>query len=170
MFGNLEDAGKPQCKASLLEWRSQTCQRVCRSTFGAETMACAEGMECGQFLRALMATLLAGKLVSLQVARSWWPIICLTDCRSLHDHLHRAGVPRVPADRRLAVDLAAIRQEFRRDSERIAIQWIPTTCQVADPLTKPMKCRDWWKAQEEGIRLPFDVLSKVIGKSDFEPV
>ncbi|CAE7658216.1 RE1 [Symbiodinium sp. CCMP2456] len=167
MFGNLEDATKNQTKASLLEWRSQTCQRVCRSTFGAETMACAEGLECGQFLRALLATLLAGKLIKLHDARGWWPIICLTDCRSLHDHLHRAGVPRVPADRRLAVDLAAIRQEFRRCSERVAIQWLPTTCQVADPLTKPMKCREWWRAQQDGIRLPFDVLSKVIGKPDF---
>ena len=143
MFGNLDEVDKDQTKASLLEWRSQTCQRVCRSTFGAETMACAEGLECGQFLRALLATLLTGKLVKLQDAREWWPIICLTDCRSLHDHLHRAGVPRIPADRRLAVDLAAIRQEFRRKTERAAIQWLPTTCQVADPLTKPMKCRDW---------------------------
>ena len=162
MFGNLDEAHKDQTKASLLEWRSQTCQRVCRSTFGAETMACAEGLESGQFLRALLATLLTGKLVRLQDAREWWPIICLTDCRSLHDHLHRAGIPRVPADRRLAVDLAAIRQEFRRKTERAAIQWLPTTCQVADPLTKPMKCRDWWQAQANGIRLPFDVLSKIV--------
>ncbi|CAE7353514.1 RE1 [Symbiodinium sp. KB8] len=162
MFGNLDEVDKDQTKASLLEWRSQTCQRVCRSTFGAETMACAEGLECGQFLRALLATLLTGKLVKLQDAREWWPIICLTDCRSLHDHLHRAGVPRIPADRRLAVDLAAIRQEFRRKTERAAIQWLPTTCQVADPLTKPMKCRDWWQAQANGIRLPFDVLSKIV--------
>ena len=165
MFGNLDEVGDKTTKASLLEWRSQTCQRVCRSTFGAETMACAEGMECGQYLRAMMATLLAGKLVRLNDARSWWPILCMTDCRSLHDHLHRAGVPRVPADRRLAVDLAAIRQDFRRDAERISMQWIPTTCQVADPLTKPMKCHEWWRAQKEGIRLPFDVLAKVVGRN-----
>eukprot|EP00439_Symbiodinium_sp_Y106_P045755 s2167_g5.t2 len=162
MFANLEETRETKVKASLLEWRSQTCQRVCRSTFGAETMACAEGLECGQFLRALLATLLAGRLVKLSEARQEWPIICLTDCRSLHDHLHRVGVPRVPADRRLAVDLAAIRQDLRRKTERAVIQWLPTTCQVADPLTKPMRCKEWWEAQREGIRLPFDVPAKVL--------
>ena len=165
VFGNLAEAAGRKMKVSLLEWRSQTCQRVCRSTFGAETMACAEGMEDAQYIRALMASLLEGRLVRLPEAREYWPVVCLTDCRSLHDHLHRAGVPRVPADRRLAIDLAAIRQEFRRVEEGISMQWIPTTCQVADPLTKPMRCHEWWQAQREGIQIPFDLLSKVVGKT-----
>ena len=164
VFGNLAEAAGRKMKVSLLEWRSQTCQRVCRSTFGAETMACAEGMEDAQYIRALMASLLEGRLVRLPEAREYWPVVCLTDCRSLHDHLHRAGVPRVPADRRLAIDLAAIRQEFRRVEEGISMQWIPTTCQVADPLTKPMRCHEWWQAQREGIQIPFDLLPKVVGK------
>ena len=83
-------------KGSLLEWRSQACKRVCRSTFGAETMACIEGIEACQYHRALLATLDSGKLVKLEEARKAWPMVAMTDCKSLHDHLHRAGIPRVP--------------------------------------------------------------------------
>ena len=31
--------------ASVVEWKSHACDRVCRSTFGAETMGCIEGIE-----------------------------------------------------------------------------------------------------------------------------
>ena len=50
---------------SLLERRSQACQRVCRSTFGAETMPRVEGLENAQYIRALLASLLKGRLVKL---------------------------------------------------------------------------------------------------------
>ena len=39
-------------RGSLLEWRSQSCKRVCRSTFGAETMSAVEGLEGAQYTRA----------------------------------------------------------------------------------------------------------------------
>ncbi|CAE7214247.1 GIP [Symbiodinium natans] len=141
-------------KPSLLEWRSQACKRVCRSTFGAETMSCAEGMEGGQFIRALFATLVCGHLVRLDGARQKWPLVCFSDCKSLHDHLHRTGPPRVAADRRLAIDLAAIRQELRLEQwgERVPLQWVPTAAQMADPLTKPMKCDTWWEMIRKGIK------------------
>ena len=51
------------CKTSLLEWRSQSCKRVCRSTSGAETMAAIEGLEGGQYMRALLGSLIHGRLV-----------------------------------------------------------------------------------------------------------
>ena len=144
-------------KGSLLEWRSQACKRVCRSTFGAETMACIEGIEACQYHRALLATLVSGRFVQLEEARKAWPMVAMTDCKSLHDHLHRAGIPRVPTDRRLAIDLASLRQELAAevwDRRRLPLQWIPTTCQLADPLTKPMQAGDWWKAIREGTQLP----------------
>ncbi|CAE7456103.1 RE1 [Symbiodinium sp. CCMP2592] len=140
------------CKASLLEWRSQSCKRVCRSTFGAETMSAVEGLEGGQYMRALRGSLLCGRLVKHEEIRGKWPILCLSDCKSLHDHLHKAGTPRLPADRRLAIDLAALRQElrFERWGSRLPLQWIPTAMQLADPLTKPMRTDVWWKNPERG--------------------
>ncbi|CAE7948536.1 RE1 [Symbiodinium sp. KB8] len=128
-------------RGSTLEWRSQSCKRVCRSTFGAETMAAAEGLEGAQYMRALLGTLLTGRLMGHAEARQRWPIVCLSDCKSLFDFLHKTGVPKMPSDRRLAIDLAALRQELRleRWSDRLPFQWIPTATQLADPLTKPKR-------------------------------
>ncbi|CAE7239520.1 RE1 [Symbiodinium natans] len=159
----------------MLEWRSQSCKRVCRSTFGAETMAGVEGLEGGQYTRSLFATLLKGDLVKVEEARSRWPLLCLTDCKSLFDHLQKTGVPRVPSDRRLAIDLTALRMELlvERWHAKIPLLWIPTGDQIADPLTKPMNCEEWWQRMKKGIRLPFrsgwlqaHEMSFVCGKAD----
>ena len=146
-----------RAQGSTLEWRSQSCKRVCRSTFGAETMAAAEGLEGAQYMRAFFGTLVTGKLMRHAEARRRWPIVCLSDCKSLFDFLHKAGVPKVPTDRRLAIDLAALRQELRLEkwSERLPFQWIPTSIQLADPLTKPKRVDGWWEAIANGVQLPF---------------
>ena len=143
---------------SILEWRSQACKRA----FGAETMSAVEGLEAAQYLRSLLATLVTGKLAKHNDALNFCPVLALTDCKSLHDYLHRAGQPRLPSDRRLAIDLAALRQDLRaevpegaRVQAAIPLRWIPTTMQMADILTKPKKGDDWWAAWEEGIQLPF---------------
>ena len=141
---------------SLLDWRSHACARVCRSTFGAETMAGGEGLEAGQYVRACLAALTTGQVVNIE--SSPWPLLCLTDCRSLYDHLHKAGPPKVPAEKRLAVDLAALRQGF--DSEcggrtKRPLAWIPTHLQLADVLTKPMRAEGWFRMLKGGITLPW---------------
>ncbi|CAE7207103.1 GIP [Symbiodinium sp. CCMP2592] len=146
----------------ILEWRSNASKRVCRSTFGAETMSAVEALEAAQYLRALMATLVSGRLVKHEQAAEFCPILALTDCKSLHDFLHRAGQPRLPSDRRLAIDLAALRQDLRAEvpagapqQKGIPFRWIPTTLQMADVLTKPRRGDEWWSMLEEGIQLPF---------------
>ena len=50
------------CRASMLDWRSSACSRVCRSTFAAETMACASAIENADYVRKFLETLLRGKL------------------------------------------------------------------------------------------------------------
>ncbi|OLP82117.1 Copia protein [Symbiodinium microadriaticum] len=139
---------------SIADWRSQAGQRVCRSTFGAETQACAEGLETGQYIRSMYESMLAGKLVSVEAARM--PILCLSDCRSLYDHLNKQGVPRVPTDKRLAVDLAALRQGLRSEmwSDELPIGWLPGSAQRADVLTKPQNPTDWWETADQKVLLP----------------
>jgi hypothetical protein len=86
-----------------------------------------------------------------------WKLLCLTDCRSLYDHLHKAGPPKVPAEKRLAVDLAALRQcldSERGEGARRPLAWIPTHVQFADCLTKPMKANGWHQVLREGFKLP----------------
>ena len=156
-FGEASTLKGDTCQLSTLEWRSQACQRVCRSTFGAETMACVEALENTQFLRALMATLLEGHLIKNEIAKDRWPILCVSDCKSLHDHLHRTGFPRIPTDRRLALDLAALRQQLQAEKwgQRVPLQWIPNLYQLADVLTKPVKATEWWPKVKDGMTLPF---------------
>ncbi|CAE7287015.1 RE1 [Symbiodinium sp. KB8] len=95
---------------SIADWKSRAGQRVCRSTFGAETQACAEGLETGQYMRSMLETLINGHLITVVL-----PVLCLSDCRSLYDHLNKQGIPRVPTDKRLAVDLAALRQALKSE-------------------------------------------------------
>ena len=137
-------------RVSLLDWKSLSCPRVCRSTFAAETMACAHGVEGGMYLCSLLDTLIKGKLVRPQAAKIQTRL--LTDCRSLYDHLMKDGIPRAPSDRRLAIDLAAIRQDLPSTS---GLSWVPTDLQLADLLTKPRKAQGWWKEVAGGLKLPF---------------
>ena len=134
--------------ASVVEWKSHACDRVCRSTFGAETMGCIEGIELGQYVKALMSSLLTGQLH--RKSGEEFPLVALTDCRSLYDHFHKDGLPRTPTDRRLAIDIACLRQAFKEElkgneDDKAPLVWVPTGLQRADLLTKPRKPGDWWR-------------------------
>ena len=153
--------GHPQ-RLSLWDWRSHACARVCRSTFAAETMGCAEALEASQYLRAFYETLTTGKLVRLE--HGALEIKLVTDCRSLYDHLTREGMPRGPQDRRLGIDLAAIKQEMRREGKKLGLFWTPTLEQLADILTKPKRAEDWWH------RVGNPTLVAFRERDDFEPV
>ncbi|OLP92925.1 Copia protein [Symbiodinium microadriaticum] len=139
---------------SIADWKSRAGQRVCRSTFGAETQACAEGLETGQYIRSMLESLINGYLVVVEEARL--PILCLSDCRSLYDHLNRQGIPRVPTDKRLAVDLAALRQALKSEawSSELPIGWIPGSVQKGDVLTKPQNPAGWWESLGQKLVLP----------------
>ena len=49
-------------------------------------------------------------VISEEAAEEFLDLHLLTDCKSLYDHLHREGTPKAPSDKRLAVDLASLRQ------------------------------------------------------------
>ncbi|CAE7680753.1 GIP [Symbiodinium microadriaticum] len=143
-------------RCNILDWKSSTAKRVCRSTFAAESIACCEGLEQGQYVRSVFMTLLRGPLQKVEQLEGQH-LRCFTDCRSLFDHLHRVGVPRTPTDKRLAIDLAAIRQILHREriGNRLPLQWVPTEYQLADVLTKPMCPRKWWEQVNGMFRIPF---------------
>ena len=141
---------------SILDWKSSANPRVCRSTFGAETTGCSEAIEMGQYVRSFVQTVLRGRLQRVQDL-SGSQLKCITDCKSLFDHLHREGIPRIPSDKRLAIDLAALRQYLCEEQAngKPPLFWVPTEFQLADILTKP-KCADsWWATVWGAVRLPF---------------
>eukprot|EP00969_Alexandrium_andersonii_P105022 4633947-Alexandrium_andersonii.AAC.1 len=73
----------------------------------------------------------------------------VTDCKSLHDTVHKEGCAMVPTEKRPALDLAALRQMYHEEctghdaAEVLAagtypLVWVPTAEMAADPMTKPM--------------------------------
>ena len=83
-----------------------------------------------------------------QLARTKVPHECLTDCRSLADHLNTEAPARVQYHR-LPIELSALRQPISsEDGNRTfeiypaggdRIDWIDTATQAADCFTKSMK-------------------------------
>ena len=144
--------GKPG-KGIVATWKSHACQRVCRSTFASETMAALEGWEAGIAFRDLLrGCFQAGCPGEL-------PMVTMTDCKSLYDSVHRAGGPRAPSEKRLLVDLAALRQMVHQEvtewspENRAAfgrsLKWIPTDRQLADGLTKLLSKGSWWSCLKD---------------------
>eukprot|EP00969_Alexandrium_andersonii_P137430 6078363-Alexandrium_andersonii.AAC.1 len=68
----LRGAGEPAC---LAERRSRASQRVCRSTFAAEAVSCAEGAETAMAARGVLAE-------ALGCASCAIPVVLVTDCKS----------------------------------------------------------------------------------------
>ncbi|CAE7358519.1 RE1, partial [Symbiodinium microadriaticum] len=152
---------------SLLDWRSKASSRVCRSTFAGETMSCGEGLESALYLRSLLIGMITGEAANEETAAWYVPIHLFTDCRSLYDHVHREGAPKAPSEKRLAIDLAALRQTLMREAKvqwlqkhgpevtltperplRPPLHWVPTEDQLADMMTKAMR-PDAWRMDEE---------------------
>lgn len=159
---------------SLIDWKSKGCQRVCRSTFAGETMACCEATESGLFLRALFLSMIHGKIIPEQDGGKFFELHRVTDCKSLYDHIRREGVPKSPTEKRLAIDLAGVRQTRTREAQfqwkrmygedashaperpcRPPLHWLPTQSQLADLLTMAMNVDEWWATLRSGqLQLP----------------
>ena len=99
---------------SLIDWRSK---RVCRSTFAGETMACCEALEHSIYLRSLFVSFAEGRVVSEADCGAYVPIHCITDCKSLYDHLLREGTPKAPTEKRLAIESCRIEADLDERSK-----------------------------------------------------
>jgi hypothetical protein len=134
-------------KGILVDWRSLTCPRVCRSTFASETMSCAEAMEAATALRGHLLEILHDDLDLRDIDPKLLPIVSVTDCKSLYDTVHKDGATKAPAEKRLILDLAALREMYKKEQQSaepllagtMPLRWIPTAYMLADPLTKVME-------------------------------
>ena len=148
-----EAASNPDAKTHpmhLISFSSSTMKRVCRATLQCEAYSLQHANEHGDRLRASVLELL-GQLPAQgeweEVARRILLHVQYTDCRSLSDHL-LSPVPKQVEDKRLAIELAGLRQALWEGDElshqafapfRDVLRWIPTHLQLADCLTKSMK-------------------------------
>ena len=121
-------------------------------------------------MRSFIETLKGGILKRVEDAKA--PLLCLSDCRSLFDHVHKQGIPRVPTDRRLAIDLAALRQSLRSErwSAKLPLGWVPSNLQYGDVLTKPTDPKSWWEAQRARLAVPIDLSGSGRVNNNFEKV
>ena len=74
------------------------------ATFAAETMSALEGLEDAIAIRAYYQAAILGEVTEVG-AQEMIPIISITDY-----NVHRAEGPRAPSEKRLIIDLAALKQ------------------------------------------------------------
>ena len=156
----------------FLEWSSKVLRRVCRSTLQAEAYSLTAAVESAGHVRALLAEargpLPKGPELWDFAARAGRKLFWMTDCRSLHDTLVRTALARV-LDKRLSLELCALRQDLWRDSEpgprdpgveddrppperaTDEVIWIDTQVMLSDSLTKACDTSVLLHAMAEGL-------------------
>ena len=122
---------------SPVSWSSKKLRRVCKSTEAAETMAMLDAIDTCIWIGTMLEEI-CGESIETTIVR--------TDNKSLYEAVHSTTAVE---EKRLRVELAAIRESIRKKD--IKVEWVKTTKQLADCLTKQgadsKKMRD---ALEEG--------------------
>ena len=141
---SIETSGAARCMVA--DWRSAAIRRVCRSTFAAETMSAVDALGAAQVLRATLVWSLFPGSAASDPDPQLCPIRCVTDCASLYDTIHREGSVKLPAERRLVLDLIGFREGLAEEiahlvigvaeASKLPLSWVPTAEQLGDGLTK----------------------------------
>ena len=113
--------------ANLVDWSSRKVKRKVHSAFGAETLACSDGLGAAISVRQILSETLYGD-PRLRVI----PIFGYIDSKQLHDHI---ASTKQCEEKRLQIDVSEI-QECVETGEIDEINWIPTGQMLADCLTK----------------------------------
>ena len=106
-------------------WASNRIDRIVKSTLGAETLALVDGSDTAYYISKLLSEIMINIPVT-NIERK-----CLTDSKSICDNILTFNPT---SDRRLRVDMAALRQQIER--KEIDVRWIPKQYQLSDCLTK----------------------------------
>ena len=155
-YGRIQCLGHPNLwdgehgTIQFIGWKSGIINKMCRSTFRAETQGCCYAMEAGVALRALI-TELQGKRARHDLE---WEENCastikhlwMTDCESLHSYVNNPSAAGTE-DKRLEIDLQGLREyiweypdgslkDYITEDQHDKIRWIDTSTMLCDPLTK----------------------------------
>ena len=134
-------------------WRSYKLPRVVASTLAGEAQAYSTASAVAEWMSLLLAEARHGRfdlrteaqmseLPSVMKAIGEKlldhvkrvPIVGITDCKSLHDNLHSMSSISTCEDKRVAIDLAILKQCHKRTG--LVVRWCPTHLMLADGLTK----------------------------------
>ena len=95
-----------------------------RSTLGAETLSAVDSLDSSHLINKIFSELLNLKEREIET-------FLHTDNKSLYDAI---GTTNLVTDKRLRVDLAALREQT--ETESVTFRWIDSANQLADVLTK----------------------------------
>ncbi|CAK9107797.1 unnamed protein product [Durusdinium trenchii] len=124
-----------EARVNVLTFHSSLLKRVVRSSLAAEISQAATVMEEADFLRALMAEALdpAFQLRNWMASVAKWRQLAVLDSRTGYDLLNGTSLGE---DKRLAIDVASMRQALQEDGAARAVRWVPGEEILADDLTK----------------------------------
>ncbi|CAE7347138.1 RE1, partial [Symbiodinium microadriaticum] len=117
-------------------WKSYKMARVVASTLAGEAQAFASASGLAEWVSLMTYEAVHGA-IDLRESASMLgkvPIIGITDCKSLYDAVHSPSSPSKVDDKRVAIDLAIIKQCVERTN--LSVRWCPTELMLADALTK----------------------------------
>ena len=120
---------------TLLESSSQRIKRSIRSSMGVEIAAAGTALEHGEFLRCAFAEMVFCEF-SLRRWREWacrWRLVLVVDAKCGFDSLNGLSPPQ---DRRVAIDVAALKETLSEPANQATARWLPGPQHVADALTK----------------------------------
>ena len=109
-------------RVAPITWQSKKLDRVTKSPLGAETMALAEAADTSVLVVKMVEEIFKNRLP---------PVTCLTDSRSLIDHMSTSHVIQ---DKRLRIDIARLKEMVELNEVRC--KWVSKDDQLADSLTK----------------------------------
>ncbi|CAE6971831.1 unnamed protein product [Symbiodinium sp. CCMP2456] len=138
--GNLVMLGHPSILQGtgplcILEGNSTKIHRVVRCSMSAEISALTTAYERGDFVRATLAELINPEFEldnwNKHVAK--WTHILTTDAKTGYDAISSEAMP---ADRKIAIDVAVLRQAVLEEGVGALVRWVPGSEMAADGLTK----------------------------------
>ena len=121
---------------SPMAWRSFKMSRTVPSSLGAEAQAMSVALGFVEWATLFMQELIHGPF-DLQGAPAVVLerlTVCVTDLKSLYDHLSAVGSPSTVQDKRSGIDVLIIRESMKKS--RCVTRWAPTGPQLADGSTK----------------------------------
>ena len=124
-----------EAAVNVVTYHSGLLKRVVRSSLAAEISQAASTMEEADFVRAVMAEAVHPDF-RLSNWVSWvsqWRQILVLDSRTGYDLLNGSSLGE---DRRLAIDIAAMKQALQEDGASRMVRWVPGEELPADDLTK----------------------------------
>eukprot|EP00435_Cladocopium_sp_Y103_P069678 s26_g33.t1 len=120
---------------SFVGWKSYKLPRVVSSTLAGEAQCFSSASGIAEWCMLILSEALDGPFSRHdvdEILQRRSPI-GMTDCQSLYDDLITLGSGGTLDDKRVAIDVAVIRQSIR---SRLQPRWVPTDRMVADGLTK----------------------------------